>query len=253
MGDVLKLAVVRAEHITESVKQAGRKRLGIWLRHVEAKTELRELIDFDGRVARAMTKFPSAVIEGHCWVGQLRLSGSLARSDRTLRRSIARLERCGLLLVRQRGARRSASYIFCINGKPVSPNLEKVAAFCASRTRRRKATAPASARTEMSGLARTHVSGLKPSARTLMSGESTKELIRRDSTNHRESTFLRTLPVGEIIDRVIRRLGRGDEEFGFSIYRKLTDEVKGDLRHRERENQFTEEMVESVLRGTRNE
>ncbi len=176
MGEVLKLQV-RLSDLTESAKRVGRQRLALWLRTVDARIDSRELIDFDGRLARALTKFPSATLEGHCWSGQLRLSRSLSKSDRTIRRSLARMERRGLLLTLQRGGGRTARYVFSIDRKPVFPGLSKLAEACAA------ADSGHAARTSVSGLARTFVSELSPSARTEMSDKSSKEL-KIDSTKN---------------------------------------------------------------------
>lgn len=198
MGEVLKFAA-RAEDLTAESKRVGRKRLAIWLRSVDAKIEARELISFDARLARALTKFPSSTIEGHCWVGQTRLSRSLACCSRTVERSLARFKRSGLLFIRHRGAGRTARYIFCIDGKSLFPGLKQhitavsPSDIATSGPSAQPQTLPQTAAdaavsgpaptdlsrqapTDLSRQGPTHVSGLIPSAPTKMSEKSTKEL-----------------------------------------------------------------------------
>src|SRR5262245_51142390 len=117
MAEVLAFRA-RAGDLNESAKKRGRQLLAKWLRHGDAKIEQGLLIDFDGRVARAFTKFPSSVLEGHFWAGQPRLAQAVCRSVRSLQRSVARFERNGLLFAKQRGAGQTARYVFCIDWVP---------------------------------------------------------------------------------------------------------------------------------------
>jgi hypothetical protein len=250
VGEVLKLQV-RLSDLTESAKRAGRQRLAVWLRAVDARIDSLELIDFDGRFARALTKFPSATLEGHCWPGQPRLSRSLSKSDRTIRRSIARLEGCGLLLALQRGKGRTARYIFSIDRKPVFPGLSKLAAACARNG------------TSVSELARTKMSGLTGQARTKMSDESSGEL-KIDSTNEHESTpddrneanrrgeakrsadkERRAKPnIQSTHNIIVAKLGSGDLERGWLCFMSLTDFDRQFLTECHLSNELTDELIE---------
>lgn len=99
--------------------RAGRKKIAEWHKEVDARIRAGRLIDFDGRLVRALSNFPSATLEGRCWVGQTRLSATLNRSDRTIRSSLARLRSELLLQCKQRGNGRSCRYTFCIDGMPL--------------------------------------------------------------------------------------------------------------------------------------
>jgi Helix-turn-helix domain len=256
MGDVVNLSAGLAAS-DQSAKRTGRRRLAIWLRSVDAKIESGDLIDFDGRVARALTRFPSSTLEGHCWVSQARLSRSLARSERTIRRSIARLERHRLLHVRLRGAGRTSQYLFCRGGEPVFPNLSRLI----------HATERDSDRTKMSGLDRTRMSSQSHFDRTPVSAESTKKLTT-DSTNHHESSADaaaksgasgaakrssdgRLLPIHVIIDRLVLKLGHGDQDRGWSIYRDIPDQSRIELRQLERDGRLTDEVIGGFLADAR--
>jgi hypothetical protein len=266
VGEVLKLQVHLSD-LTEQAKRAGRQKLAVWLRSVDARIDSRELIDFDGRLARALTKFPSSVLEGHCWSGQLRLSRSLSKSDRTVRRSIGRLERCGLLLALQRGRGRTARYVFCIDRLPVFPGLSKLAAACevqsVSRDKRDSATRPDD-RTSMSELARTKMSGLTGQARTKMSDESSKKLKIDSSKRHHESTAdgdSKTAGRGEtkrladkerqakpkiqvIQNAIVAMLGSGDVQRGSLCFMSLTDFDREFLTECHLSNELTDELIE---------
>jgi len=263
VGEVLKLQV-RLSDLTESAKRVGRQRLAVWLRAVDARIDSLELIDFDGRLARALTKFPSATLEGHCWAGQVRLSRSLSKSDRTIRRSIARLERCGLLLALQRGRGRTARYVFAVDRKPVFPGLSKLAEACAAaNTAATCGIGTGSSRTSVSELARTKMSGLTGQARTKMSDESSGEL-KVDSTNEHESTAdgrnkanprgetkrsadkeRRTKPnIQGAHNAIVAKLGRGDLERGWLCFMSLTDFDREFLAELHLSNELTDALVE---------
>jgi hypothetical protein len=55
------------------------------------------------------------------------------------------------------------------------------------------------------------------------------------------------MPVHKIIDRVVLRLGRGNIDFGWSVYRELSDGARAELRNREREGTLDDELIESFL------
>ena len=99
--------------------EAGRKRIGLWLKEVESEIHAGNLIDGDLRFGKALCSFPSATLEGVCWAGQLRLSKSLAKSVSTVGRAVARFEGVGLLWSERRGRGRTNRYVFSIKGKPL--------------------------------------------------------------------------------------------------------------------------------------
>lgn len=272
MGEVLKFAA-RAEDLTAESKRVGRKRLAVWLRSVDAKIEARELISLDARMARVLTKFPSATLEGHIWAGQTRLSRSLTCSSRTAERSLARLKRSGLLLVRQRGAGRTARYIFCIDAKPLFPGLEHLAALCtpsdvaaSGPSAQPQTAANAAAKGGPPNLARqapTDVAGLAPSAPTKMAGDSTKEL-ELDSFQMTTSLRPKVAAASAVGDRkratdegkpgiqviqnaIVSKLGRGDVAQGWIVFGDLPIPIRAELEARERGGELTAAAIAELL------
>jgi hypothetical protein len=284
VGEVLKFAA-RAEDLTAESKRVGRKRLAIWLRSVDAKIEARELISFDARLARALTKFPSSTLEGHCWVGQARLSRSLACSRRTAERSLARLKGGGLLLIRQRGAGRTARYIFCVDAKPVFPGLGRFAALCnpkgiAARGEGADPSAPCpsdpsklagQAPPDVASQAPPDVARLIPSAPPKMAEESSKELQAdsfQTTTNLHQSSLqpktAATSAVGErkratdedkpsiqvIQNAIVSKLGSGDVAQGWIAFGELPIPIRAELEARERRGELTDAAIAEVLAGS---
>jgi hypothetical protein len=256
VAEVLKFAA-RAEDLNAESKSTGRKRLAIWLRSVDAKIEARELISFDARLARALTKFPSSTLEGHCWVGQARLSRSLVCSRRTAERSLARLKRNGLLLIRQRGAGRTARYIFCVDAKPLFPGLGRLAALC---------NPGGNAASDPSPLAKqapTDVASLIPSTSPKMAKESSKELqvdSFQTTTSLRQKTAARSATgeakrtsdegrpsIQTIQNRIVSKLAGGDIAQGWIVFGDLPIPIRAELEARERGGEVTDAAIAELL------
>jgi hypothetical protein len=125
MGDVVPLKPQSGRQADQSKRNAARPRLRRWFARIEVEIKGGRLLDIDGRLAQALTNYPSAN-EGICWPGQARLAGLLGRSDRTVRRSIGRLERAGFLHAKQQGWNRSSCYTFMIDGHPLIPSAGRL-------------------------------------------------------------------------------------------------------------------------------
>jgi hypothetical protein len=237
MGEVHHLKSVAEDRKAREARNLARPRIAVWHRRIDVEIREAMLIEIDGRLARALTSFPSAN-DGVCWPGQLRLAATLGKSDRTIRRSISRLERRGFLVARQQGWDLTNCYMFMLDGKPLIPGAER--AFT-------EVPAKRGARTSVSSCNRTSVSSYLLESDSLES-ESLESSRRRPSKLPREkkrSADHKT--VGEIIDHVVRKLGNGNDEVGWSIYRQLPHDVKVDLRNREREGTLDDESIESFL------
>ena len=125
MGDVVPLKPQSGRHADQCKRNAARPRLRRWFARIEMEIKGGRLLDIDGRLAQALTNYPSAN-EGICWPGQARLAGVLGRSDRTVRRSLDRLERAGFLHAKQQGWNRSSCYTFMIDGHPLIPSAGRL-------------------------------------------------------------------------------------------------------------------------------
>lgn len=177
MGKVVAFDVERKQRRTEDSARLreGRKRIAAWHSEVDAKIRARQLIGFDALVARALTNFPSATLDGCIWAGQERLAGSLNRTDRTVRSSIARLRVEQLLQCQQRGNGRTCRYTFCVDGRPIFEGVKGCPPVGAGvPTSGLDGADILPARKELSGLDRTESSGLTPSARKEASAKSYK-------------------------------------------------------------------------------
>jgi hypothetical protein len=285
MGEVLEFAA-RSEDLSAESKRVGRKRLAVWLRAVDAKIEARELISFDARLARALTKFPSSTLEGHCWVGQARLSRSLACSGRTAQRSLARLKCSGLLLISQRGAGRTARYIFCVDATPVFPGLKRFAVLCnpkdiAARGEGVEPSAPCpSDPSTLAGQAPPDVASQDPpdvarltqSASPKMAKESSKELQTdsfQTTTNLYQSSLqpktAATSAIGErkqatdedkpsiqvIQNAIVNKLGKGDIAQGWLLFGDLPVTAQAELEALERRDALTDVALSVCLAAAR--
>ena len=125
MGDVVPLKPQSGRYADQRKRNAARPRLRRWFARIEMEITVGRLLDIDGRLAQSLTNYPSAN-EGICWPGQARLAGVLGRSDRTVRRSLDRLERAGFLHAKQRGWNRSSCYTFMIDGHPLIPSAGRL-------------------------------------------------------------------------------------------------------------------------------
>jgi hypothetical protein len=90
MGDVVPLKPQPGRQADPRKRNSARPRLRRWFARIEAKIKGGRLLDVDGRLALALTNYPSAN-EDICWPGQARIAGVLGRSDRTVRRSLDQL------------------------------------------------------------------------------------------------------------------------------------------------------------------
>jgi len=77
-----------------------------------------KLLHVDYRMAKELTNYPSAN-EGRCYAGQKRLGAKIGVAERTARGSLARLRAAAFLSTKRGGPGRTASWIFCINGRPI--------------------------------------------------------------------------------------------------------------------------------------
>src|ERR1700737_906527 len=110
MGDVLHLNSRfgrQADQEAVRKRNAARPRIRKWLARIEAEISTGRLSALEGRLAQILTNYPSAN-DGICWSGQQRLAAKLGRCDRTVRRSLDRLERAGFLHAKQQGWNRTS-------------------------------------------------------------------------------------------------------------------------------------------------
>jgi|tagenome__1003787_1003787.scaffolds.fasta_scaffold20737415_2 hypothetical protein len=243
MGDVLHLKSVAEDRQAREARNIARPRLAAWRRKIETEIRAGRLANLDSRMAEALAGFPSAN-RGIVWPSQMRLAGTLRKSDRTVRRSLARLEAAGFLTSKQQGWNRSSCYTFMMDGKPLIPGAAVVPTGGDDRT-----TMSACDRTTMSACDRTKMSTYLLESKSLET-ESLESTRRRPSGLPREkkrSADDHSTPIGELIDHVVRKLGKGNDDIGWSIYRQLPHDVKLDLRNREREGTLDDESIETFL------
>jgi hypothetical protein len=99
-----------------AARNKARPLIAAWLKKIDVAIREGRLSALDGRLARALTDFPSAN-QGKSWPSQLRFAATLGKSARTIRYAVARLERVGFLLTEQQGWNRSCCYTFILDGK----------------------------------------------------------------------------------------------------------------------------------------
>jgi hypothetical protein len=247
MGDVLHLKSVAKDRKARDARNFARPRITNWHRRIDGEMREAMLLEIDGRLARLLTSFPSAN-DGVCWPGQMRLAATLGKSDRTIRRSISRLERRGFLVARQQGWNLSNCYVFMLDGKSLIPGAERVLTGVPTK-RDDRTSVSACNRTSVSVCNRTSVSSYLLESESLES-ESLESIAQRPSKLPREkkrSVDDHSTPIGELIDHVVRKLGKGNDDIGWSIYRRLPHDVKLDLRNREREGTLDDESIETFL------
>lgn len=105
--------VTRAE-----ARRRARPILRHWLRLVGQGVADGALSPTDYLLAQALTHYPSANY-GRCWAGQQRLADTLGRTTRTIRTSLTRLCRAGLLAGKRGAPGRTAVWTFCDGGAPL--------------------------------------------------------------------------------------------------------------------------------------
>jgi Helix-turn-helix domain len=243
MGELHHLGSVAVDREVREARNKARPRLAAWRRRIEAEIRDGWLANLEGRLAEALTNFPSAN-RGIAWPGQMRLAGTLGKSDRTVRRSLARLEARGFLMAKQQGWNRSCCYTFMMDGKPL---IQSVLGLPTGEDARAKMSAYD--RTKMSAWDRTKMSTYLLESESF-EFESLERPRPRPSELPREkkrSADEHNTPIGSIIDHVVRKLGRGNDNLGWSIYRQLPHDVKADLRNREREGTLDDEVIETFL------
>ena len=136
-----------AKKSLEEARKRARPVLKRWLQQVKDCTVKRSIKPIDYMMAEHLTDYPSAN-EGRCYAGQKRLGAKIGCCDRTARRSLRRLCDAGLLDSKRGGPGRTASWRFCVDGKPIFGGAERIVA--------------AQDRTDVADLDRTDVSD-KPS------------------------------------------------------------------------------------------
>jgi hypothetical protein len=102
----------------DEARKRARPVLREWLRRVELDVMAGQLAAIDFLMAKELTNYPSAN-EGRCYAGQERLGAGLGSSARTARASLKRLRDRGFVWCKRGGPGRSASWTFCVNGKPI--------------------------------------------------------------------------------------------------------------------------------------
>jgi hypothetical protein len=173
------------------------------------------------------------------------LAGKLGKSDRAIRRSLKRLKGRELLASSQQGWNRTNCYVFMMDGKPLIPGAKGVPTKQDDRT-----SVSACDRTSVSACDRTSVSAYLLESDPLESdslGSASSTPSKRP--REKQTADERRTQVGVIIDRVVRKLGQGNDEIGWAIYRQFSDQVRIDLRKREREGTLNDETIESFLQG----
>ena len=103
--------------LAEARKRA-RPILRAWLRRVELYVMAGQLRSVDYMVAKEMCNYPSAN-QGRCYAGQERLGAAVGATSRTARASLKRLRDRELVDCKRGGPGRTASWTFCVNGKPI--------------------------------------------------------------------------------------------------------------------------------------
>ena len=99
-------------------RERARPILKEWLRRVELAVMAGQLAAIDFLMAKELTNYPSAN-EGRCYAGQERLGAALGSSVRTARYSLKRLRDEKFVSCKRGGPGRTASWIFCVNDKPI--------------------------------------------------------------------------------------------------------------------------------------
>lgn len=213
-----------------------------WVKGVEGLIRAGELLDIDHRVARALANFPSAN-KGVCWPGQARLASTLGITERTVRRSIARFKHNGLLSFRRRAFNASNRYTLLLDGQPLfaAPAYEDTS---------EDTRVPTGEDTRVLMHMRTRVSSYPDSKGSKI--ESLPPPPRPDSLPRAKRSGEGSLPtIGELTDRVIERLGQGDQDAGWAIYRPLPDHIRSELRHLEILGELTAEALVALLANAR--
>jgi hypothetical protein len=102
----------------DKARKHARPLLNEWLRRVELDVMAGQLAPVDFLTAKELTNYPSAN-EGRCYAGQQRIGEAIGASARTARASLKRLRDRELVCCKRGGPGRSASWTFCVNGKPI--------------------------------------------------------------------------------------------------------------------------------------
>jgi hypothetical protein len=88
------------------------------LRRIELDVMAGRLAPLDFLVAKELSNYPSAN-EGRCYAGQKRIGKAVGACDRTARSSLKRLRDREFIFRKRGGPGRTASWTFCVNGKPI--------------------------------------------------------------------------------------------------------------------------------------
>src|SRR4051794_17173944 len=113
MGEVLRHQQDESKR-RRAERERARPLLRAWLKAVDAKINTKLLGEFQGRLARKLTNYPSANV-GKCWVGQDRLAADLGKSRRTVAAALNDLKAAGLLMGKRGAPGKTATHWFAID------------------------------------------------------------------------------------------------------------------------------------------
>jgi hypothetical protein len=98
-------------------RKSARPILKEWLRRIELAVMGGELSPLDYLMAKELCNYPSSN-EGRCYAGQERLGAAVGATARTARSSLKRLREREFVYCKRGGPGHTASWTFCVNGKP---------------------------------------------------------------------------------------------------------------------------------------
>jgi hypothetical protein len=99
-------------------RKSARPILKEWLRRIELAVMAGELSPLDYLMAKELCNYPSSN-EGRCYAGQERLGAAVGATARTARSSLKRLREREFVYCKRGGPGHTASWTFCVNGKPI--------------------------------------------------------------------------------------------------------------------------------------
>lgn len=103
----------------QEARKHARPYINRWLQRVEHHVMAGILQPIDYLTAKAMTNCGPSANDGYCYKGQTAVGEVIGACARTARSSQARLLKAGLLDRKRGGPGRTASWRFCVNGKPI--------------------------------------------------------------------------------------------------------------------------------------
>jgi hypothetical protein len=99
-------------------RKSARPILKEWLRRIELAVMAGELTPLDYLMAKELCNYPSSN-EGRCYAGQERLGAAVGATARTARSSLKRLREREFVYCKRGAPGHTASWTFCVNGKPI--------------------------------------------------------------------------------------------------------------------------------------